>query len=49
MTRIGNLSNREKCKAYENRGVRLFNKKRKADKLARHLAKCKERHDNAED
>lgn len=40
MCRITNKSHKDKCKQYKAEGRRERNKARKADKLARHLAKC---------
>lgn len=40
MCRITNKNHKDKCKQYKAEGRRERNKARKADKLARHLAKC---------
>lgn len=45
MCRITNKAHKDKCKAYRNAGIRERNKARKADRLARHLAKCAARHE----
>lgn len=47
MCRITNKPHKDKCKAYKTAGIRERNKARRADRLARHLAKCAERHEKA--
>ena len=45
MTRITNKPHKDRCKAYRSAGIRERNKARRADRLARHLAKCAARHE----
>jgi hypothetical protein len=48
MCRITNKPHKDKCKAYKTAGIRERNKARRADRLARHLAKCAARHEAKE-